>query len=291
MAEIGIGEFSRRSRLSLKALRLYDEREVLAPARVDQGSGYRYYDTAQLEAARLVVMLRQLEVPLAVIRELLGCEPDVAAKRVEQYWREAEAAHDQRRALADYVVSRLSGKRSVMYEVAVREIPERSLLCIKRNVSAQERWAFGKAFIGILRELRGSRPRPRIEGREGAFFCIWWGVVSADSDGPLEWCTPVPPAEAGGLARRHPELALRTEPAHREAFVALPDGPPEQEEAQWQLAVESLDVWAAEQERAHAGQNLALTPDDLGMRVTYLASALGTSEPYRDMAIPFAVAS
>ncbi|MGH2595674.1 MAG: MerR family DNA-binding transcriptional regulator, partial [Actinomycetota bacterium] len=43
MEEIGIGEFARRSRLSLKALRLYDELGVLVPSRVDQGSGYRYY--------------------------------------------------------------------------------------------------------------------------------------------------------------------------------------------------------------------------------------------------------
>ncbi|MGO9082934.1 MAG: MerR family DNA-binding transcriptional regulator, partial [Streptosporangiaceae bacterium] len=47
MEEISIGEFARRSRLSLKALRLYDERGVLVPSRVDQASGYRYYDTAQ----------------------------------------------------------------------------------------------------------------------------------------------------------------------------------------------------------------------------------------------------
>jgi hypothetical protein len=45
--EISIGEFARRSRLSLKALRLYDERGVLVPSRVDQASGYRYYDPAQ----------------------------------------------------------------------------------------------------------------------------------------------------------------------------------------------------------------------------------------------------
>ena len=56
MEEIGIGEFARRSRLSLKALRLYDERGVLVPSRVDQASGYRYYDTGQLEEARLVVL-------------------------------------------------------------------------------------------------------------------------------------------------------------------------------------------------------------------------------------------
>ena len=42
--EISIGEFARRSRLSLKALRLYDELGVLVPSRVDEVSGYRYYD-------------------------------------------------------------------------------------------------------------------------------------------------------------------------------------------------------------------------------------------------------
>ena len=75
MKEISIGEFARRSRLSLKALRLYDDLGVLVPARVDQVSGYRYYDTAQLDEARLVVMLRQLQLPLAAIKELLACDP------------------------------------------------------------------------------------------------------------------------------------------------------------------------------------------------------------------------
>jgi DNA-binding transcriptional MerR regulator len=49
MEEVSIGEFARRSRLSVKVLRLYDELGVLIPARVDRGSGYRYYDGAQLE--------------------------------------------------------------------------------------------------------------------------------------------------------------------------------------------------------------------------------------------------
>ncbi|HEY1762641.1 MAG TPA: MerR family transcriptional regulator [Acidimicrobiales bacterium] len=72
MEEISIGEFSRRSRLSVKALRLYDELGVLIPARVDGNSGYRYYDVAQLDDARLVAMLRQLELPLATIKDLVA---------------------------------------------------------------------------------------------------------------------------------------------------------------------------------------------------------------------------
>jgi DNA-binding transcriptional MerR regulator len=278
--EISIGEFARRSRLSLKALRLYDERGVLVPSRVDQASGYRYYDTAQLDEARLVVMLRQLQLPLAAVKELLACDPADAATRIAEHWRGAEAAHDARRELSDYLVSRLSGKRPVMYEVATREVPGRSLLCLKRNVDEQGQWAFGKEFIAILRE----RPLPKMEGRAGAFFCIQWGWVSDDSDGPVEWCKPVPQAEAHALAEHYPELTLRTEPAHREAFVALPDAG--DEAVHWHLAGESLEAWAQEQE--HEGERLALTPEDLGLRITYLASALGTEEPYRDLALPFA---
>ena len=286
MKEISIGEFARRSRLSLKALRLYDERGVLVPARVDQASGYRYYDTAQLDDARLVVMLRQLQLPLAAVKDLLVCDPADAATRIAEHWRDAEAAHDARRDLADYLVNRLSGKRSVMYEVATREMPERSLLCLKRNVDEQEMWAFGKEFIAILRE----RPLPKIEGRAGAAFYIWWGLVNADGDGPIEWCAPVPTTQAESLASHYPELTLRTEPAHREAFVALPDPDAGAEAVHWHLAGESLEAWAQEQEQEeHEGERLALTPEDLGLRITYLASALGTTEPYRDMALPFAV--
>jgi DNA-binding transcriptional MerR regulator len=284
--EISIGEFARRSRLSLKALRLYGELGVLVPSRVDQASGYRYYDTAQLDEARLVVMLRQLQLPLAAVRELLACDPADAATRIAEHWRDAEAAHDARRDLAGYLVSRLSGKRSVMYEVATREMPERSLLCLKRNVDEQGQWAFGKEFIAIMRE----RPLPKIEGRAGAVFCIQWGWVSADSDGPVEWCRPVPQAEAHALAERYPELTLRTEPAHREAFVVLPVGPGGTSAVHFQLAMESLQAWGQEQE--HEGERLALTPEDLGLRMTYLATGpvTETSVPddYCDFAVPFA---
>jgi DNA-binding transcriptional MerR regulator len=290
--EVSIGEFARRSRLSVKALRLYDELGVLVPARVDQVSGYRYYDVAQLETARLVAMLRQLEVPLVAIKELLACDPLEAAERIAAHWREIESAHDARRELADYLVNRLSGKPSVMYEVATREIPERTLLCLKRNVDEPGAWALGKEFIAILRE----RPLPKMEGREGAMFSIYWGEVSADSDGPVEWCKPIPESDAPALASHYPELSLRTEPAHREAYVALPNdtimgGPGGNPGVQWQLAGEALEAWAK-----GGGINpweLDLKPEDLGIRITYFASGpvTETSAPYCDFAVPFAVQS
>lgn len=249
----------------------------------------RYYDVAQLEAARLVAMLRQLDLALAAIKELLVCDPADAAEQIAAHWRNAESAHDARRELADYLVNRMRGKRSVMYEVATREIPERSVLCLKRNVDEQGAWALGKEFIAILRE----RPLPKIEGREGAMFSIYWGEVSAESDGPVEWCKPVPPSEEDALAPHYPELSLRTEPAHREAYVALPNdaipaGPGGGPGVQWQLASEALRAWA--EENGLEPDSLTLKPEDLGMRITYLASGpiTATSAPYCDFAVPFA---
>src|SRR6202789_2096078 len=236
--QMRIGEFARGSRLSAKALRLYDELGLLPPARVDEDSGYRLYEPGQLKQARLIAALRQLQVPLAEIKAILALDPVQAAERVREFWAATEAGHTTRRALAAYLIDELSGKRSVVYEVSTREIPERSLLCVKRNVAGRDKaWAFGKEFIALLRQYQ----LPQIEGRAGAFFCIYWGEVSEDSDGPIEWCCPVPADQAEALAARCPELTLRSEPAHGEAFVPIGDG--QIDGAAWQVVGRSLEAW------------------------------------------------
>jgi hypothetical protein len=52
-----------------------------------------------------------------------------------------------------------------------------------------------------------------MQGRSGAVFQIYHGEVTPDSDGPVEWCRPVPDDQAEKLAARSPELTLRREPA------------------------------------------------------------------------------
>ena len=287
MEEMSIGEFARLSRLSPKALRLYDGLGLLSPARVDELSGYRYYEGAQLDQARLIATLRQAGVPLTTVKELLALEPAEMAEQVTGFWRVAETRHARQRELVTALVDRLSGRNTVMYEVASREMPQRSLLCLKRNVDESGLWSFGKEFIAIIRDHMRDQRLPRMGGREGATFCIWWGQVSADSDGPVEWCKPVPDDEAEGLAAQFPELTLRVEPAHREAYVDL--GPGDQiDTAQWQLADEALRSWADAQ--GIDPKQLSLTPEDLGVRITYLARPPITeaSVPECDFAVPFA---
>ena len=67
-----IGAFSRATGLTLKTLRLYDERGLVPPTWVDEASGYRYYGERALEQARLVAGLRHLEFSLTEIGEMLG---------------------------------------------------------------------------------------------------------------------------------------------------------------------------------------------------------------------------
>ncbi|MEY2244284.1 MerR family transcriptional regulator [Streptomyces sp. BF23-18] len=115
-----IGAFAKASRLSPKALRLYDELELLRPARVDPETGYRYYAAEQLHRARLVAWLRRLGMPLARIRRVCALEPGPAAREITAYWAEVEAETAARRDLAAFLVNHLSpspGKDTSMLEL------------------------------------------------------------------------------------------------------------------------------------------------------------------------------
>jgi DNA-binding transcriptional MerR regulator len=252
-----IGEFARLSRLSAKALRLYDELGLLPPAQVDPDSGYRWYAAGQLDNARLVASLRQIGMPLAQIQLILSLEPEAAAAQVGAYWSGAEADHAGRRGLAGYLVDRLTGKRNVMYEVKVRDIPARSLLCLLRHASTQQEvWDLGKEVLGMLR----AQLPPRVDGVAGAAFLIYYGEVNQDSDGPVEFCWPVPQDLAGQVAASFPGLTLRTEPAHQEAYVHLDQ---DATEAQWQAVGDSAMAWVAERQRQSS---------DLPLRITLLTT-------------------
>ncbi|MFI5523954.1 MerR family transcriptional regulator [Streptomyces platensis] len=113
-ALLTIGAFARASRLSPKALRLYDELGLLPPAHVDPHSGYRHYAPAQLERARLVAWLRRLGMPLARIREVCELTPEAAAVAVAAYWAQVEADTAARRDLAAFLVDQLERKNTAM---------------------------------------------------------------------------------------------------------------------------------------------------------------------------------
>ena len=69
-----IGEFAQLTHLSVRTLRRYHESGLLEPATVDPSSGYRYYTSGQIPSAQVIHRLRELDVPLAEVGEILATE-------------------------------------------------------------------------------------------------------------------------------------------------------------------------------------------------------------------------
>ena len=87
-----IGRFARLSGLSIGALRHYDELDLLRPAEVDAVTGYRRYRRDQLDTARAIARLRDLEVPLDEIRLVLAADdPGDQRRRVAEHRSRIEA--------------------------------------------------------------------------------------------------------------------------------------------------------------------------------------------------------
>ncbi|MGW7407111.1 MerR family transcriptional regulator [Streptomyces sp. NPDC054833] len=273
-----IGAFAARARLSAKALRLYDRLGLLSPARVDEASGYRYYRADQAERARLVALLRQLDMPLARIAEVVEADGPEAADRLAAYWADVEARVAGQRTLAEYLRGRLSGRSSEMYGKFVVEtvdVPEQVVITETRHTLADELPAWIGASLGRLESAARE-----CGGVAGAPFVVYHAEVSMESDGPAESCVPVADAEAArAWAARHGrawETKVRVEPAQRLAFTRITKA--QVAHPQILAAFEAVEEWMS-------GQGLEMAGP---CREVYFADweASGAHDPVCDVAFP-----
>ncbi|MDQ0601038.1 DNA-binding transcriptional MerR regulator [Streptomyces canus] len=248
-----IGAFAARARLSAKALRLYDRLGLLAPAQVDEASGYRYYRPGQVERARLVALLRQLDMPLARIAEVVEAGGATGADVLAAYWADVEARVAGQRTLAEYLRGRLSGRSSEMYGKFVVEtvqLPEQVVIAEKRHTLADELPAWIGASLGRLegasRECGGVTAAP---------FVVYHSEVSMESDGPAESCVPVADeAAARAWAAEHGrarETQVRVEPAQRFAYTRITKA--QVAHPQILAAFEAVEEWITSQGLEQAG--------------------------------------
>ncbi len=110
-----IGEFAQATGLTAKALRLYDELGLLAPADVDERTGYRRYTPDQVARARLVARLRSAGVPLRRIATIVELDDrEAAAAELLSYWRQVEADTASARQVVATLVSQMRGHDTTM---------------------------------------------------------------------------------------------------------------------------------------------------------------------------------
>jgi len=268
-ADLTIGAFARRSRLSLKALRLYDAVGLLPPTYVDPDSGYRYYAEAQLKRAQLIVLLRRIDMPLNTIAEIIEAGEKEAVKVLNDYWSEVETEVRENRRVVEYLHDYLLGKEPTMaFEIKVREIPAQKVLSLSKEIYVKDLPPFIGSTIG---KLTG---RITAQGAQvsGAPEAIYHGQVDEDNNGPVEIVVPfageVVPAES---------ITLKEHPARQEAYTTLTL---EQLEFPDILkAYDAVHAWLEDN-----GKKMAGSP-----REVYFSSAEKPvpDEPFCDIAWPF----
>ena len=116
-----IGEFSRLSLTTVKALRFYEKEGLLLPRVVDERTGYRFYETSQLETAAKIRSYRQLGLSIEEIKNIFsgGDAVRILSDRAEAL---RKLRQDTERQLS--IIDFLLEERDMKYQVSVKELPE-----------------------------------------------------------------------------------------------------------------------------------------------------------------------
>ena len=145
-----IGDFSRMTHLSVKALRHYHDMGVLEPAAVDPFTGYRSYDTSQVGSAQVIRRLRDLGMPLDSIAAVLAA-PDLEARNREiaAHLTRMERQLEQTQTSVAALRALLTGP-AVRPAIELRAIAAVTALAVRAVVDAAELNAWGSEAFDAL---------------------------------------------------------------------------------------------------------------------------------------------
>jgi DNA-binding transcriptional MerR regulator len=188
---LSIGTFAEMTRLSLKALRLYDGLGILKPLHIDKQTGYRYYGVDQLPNARMIRNMRDMDMPLATIRRLLAVIPVSQAQAellVREHLETRERQLELIRGLARQFTQQLKPEANKMsLEVEVKDIPTQQIISIMCRHIVDKLSKQIEHDIGALYALTEEQDLKPLD----APFGIYHGPVNETEDGPVETCLVV----------------------------------------------------------------------------------------------------
>lgn len=178
-----IGDFARLGGVTVRALRHYEAEGLLAPAHVDEATGYRSYRFEQLAALDRIVALRDLGFSLADVRDLIASDAGVTAlaERVRQQRvrlaAEVERQTSQLRRLEALQHAIAADPAEAELTVRVRPIPDVPALTIHAHVRSQ-----GGSIAGLFEEAEARAAKDRVDRSP---FLLFHGTHD------VEVCVPV----------------------------------------------------------------------------------------------------
>jgi len=199
-----IGEFSKITGLTVKTLRFYHEQGLLVPTSVDDQTGYRYYDAAKIETARVISRLRELEFSLDEIAAILakaGDDRDILGylgRHKEEL--AGQARHYRQIALRLDHIIRQERQRRIAVQNQSFEVEEKTVEPILlAGVRMKGKYSdCGQGFSRIARQL-------------GRFICgpsllLHYDHEYKDDDADFEACFPV---RSGANAKGKDGISIR----------------------------------------------------------------------------------
>lgn len=181
-----IGAFSNATQLSAKALRLYAEHGILLPTRIDSETGYRYYRPEQVREARLVRLLRALDLSLAQIAELMAKPTAVEAAIKRQMDALAHRYTQQQSAYHAVLALLYSTPRLTAHSVSRRDLPSAHTLIVRFEANSRTLLARAGALLARVHAELGTRN----VASESAFIPLAAAVPDLDEIS-LELCIPL----------------------------------------------------------------------------------------------------
>jgi DNA-binding transcriptional MerR regulator len=167
---VSIGQFSKMTYLSVKALRYYHDVGLLEPALVDPTTGYRHYAVDQVGTAQAIRRFRDLEMPIDEVRRLLRA-PDGAARNraILTHLERMHRQLDQTRAAVESLQALLSEGPARDTPVAIRRLP------LTRAVVTRAEVAFDDCGDWLTPALEGLRAGVAdagltVSGADGALY-------------------------------------------------------------------------------------------------------------------------
>ena len=149
-----IGEFSKMTYLSVKALRHYHEVGLLEPAAIDRSTGYRQYAASQVATAQAIRRFRELDMPLDEVREVLRA-PDLRTRNrtiVAHLERMQEQLDRTQQSVASLQALLTDDPRPIP-DVDIRRLPATRVLVATKVVELELCGAWLEPAFAALHEL------------------------------------------------------------------------------------------------------------------------------------------
>jgi len=185
-----IGEFSKLSQVPVKTLRYYDEIGLLRPAKVDDFTGYRYYSADQLPRLNRILALKDLDLSLAQIGELL--DGDLPAEQMRGMLRLKQAEvrgrvkeEQARLARVEWRLRQIEqeGKMSDQ-EVVVKKVAAMKVASVREVIPSYGE--VGRLYGEVFKYVGRHRARPG-----GPAFSIYYDEGYRESDVDVEAAVPL----------------------------------------------------------------------------------------------------